>query len=158
MRKKIISAGGLETSRQAPGDWLDLEQIATIEVSSEDPQFPVERAFDSAAGSGWRAAEPGEQQIRVIFDEPVQVKRIQLRFEETGTERTQEFAIRWLPSTGGPAREILRQRWNFSPTGSTVEVEDYTVDLTGASALELTVQPDLGGGKAVATLASWRIG
>ena len=31
--------------------------------------------------------------------------------------------------TGGSATEIVRQQWNFSPTGSTMEIEHYVVDL-----------------------------
>jgi hypothetical protein len=37
-----------ETNRQG---WLDLEQIATVEVTSEDPSFPIEYAFWSNDGS-----------------------------------------------------------------------------------------------------------
>jgi hypothetical protein len=46
---------------------------------------------------------------------------------------------------------------NFSPAGSTSEVEDYTVELDEVSALELAIKPDLGRGDAPATLAEWRI-
>jgi hypothetical protein len=156
MRKKIVGlpSAGREISNR---DWLDLEQIATVEVTSEDPRFPVESAFSSNGGPGWRAAETGEQHIRIIFDEPVSLRRIQLRFDEPDSERTQEFAIRWSPDTSGQTREIVRQQWNFSPSGSTVEIEDYTVELPALSVLELTIQPDLGGRKAVATLSSCRL-
>ena len=158
MRKRIV---GLNSSRQAgelDQGWLDLEQIATVEVTSEDPSFPVESAFDSKDGTGWRAAEKGEQRIRIIFDEPVSLRRIQLRFQEAHYERMQEFVIRWSPSTGGQSREIVRQQWNFSPAGSTAEIEDYMVDLAAVSVLELTIQPDLNGREAVATLAMCRLG
>ena len=73
-------------------------------------------------------------------------------------ERTQEFTLRWSPAAGGSAREIVRQQWNFSPTGSTTEIEDYVVDLDAVSVLELAIQPDLSRREAVATLASWRLG
>jgi len=53
------------------------------------------------------------------------VHRIQLRFVEPERERTQEFTIRWSSVDGGPAKEIVRQQWNFNPAGSTSEVEDY---------------------------------
>jgi hypothetical protein len=158
MRKRIV---GLPSARQAgelDQGWLDLEQIATVEVTSEDASFPIESAFDSEDGPGWRAAEKGEQQIRIIFDEPVSLRRIHLRFHEAQYERMQEFAIRWLPSTGGQSREIVRQQWNFSPAGSTAEIEDYMVDLAAVSVLELTIQPDLNSREAVATLATCRLG
>jgi hypothetical protein len=130
--------------------------MATVEVSSEAPDFPIESAF-RPGGSGWRAAGKGEQQIRIIFDQPMSITRIHLRFVETEAERTQEFTIRWASVEGGPEKEIVRQQWNFSPTGSTSEVEDYHVHLEGVAVLELTIRPDVGKGGATATLAEWRI-
>ena len=85
------------------------------------------------------------------------VKRIHLKFVETKVERTQEFVIRWASAEGGPTGEVVRQQWNFSPTGSRSEVEDYEVCLDGVSALELAITPDLEAGDALATLAEWRI-
>jgi hypothetical protein len=40
-----------------------LTQIATVEVSSEDPQFPLESAF-TGRGPDWQAGKMGEQRIR----------------------------------------------------------------------------------------------
>ena len=71
-------------------------------------------------------------------------------------ERTQEFTLRW-SQAGGPFREIVRQQWNFSPQGSSSEVEDYQVQLENVSVLELTLKPDLTPGTAYATLAAWRV-
>jgi hypothetical protein len=121
MRKTI--AGPRQTQPRSESDerWLDLEQIATVEVTSEDPSFPIESAFVPTDGPGWRASQGGEQQVRVIFDEPVSLHRIQLRFQEAEVERTQEFTLRWWAAEGGLAREIVRQQWNFSPNGSTTE-------------------------------------
>jgi hypothetical protein len=65
--------------------------------------------------------------------------------------------IRWASAEGGPTEEVVRQQWNFSPAGSTSEVEDYEVCLDGVSALELAIRPDLVRGDAPATLAEWRI-
>ena len=53
----------------APEGWLDLDQIAHVAVTSEDPQFPIESAFIPGA-SGWRAGGRGEQTIRLTFDPP----------------------------------------------------------------------------------------
>jgi hypothetical protein len=128
-----------------------------VEVTSEDPSFPVESVFDSKAGPGWRASQSGEQQIRIIFDEPQSLSHIQLCFHEAECERTQEFTIRWSPTRVGPAKEIVRQQWNFSAAGATTEIEDYAIDLDSVSVLELAIQPDLGGRDAVATLAVWRL-
>ena len=158
MKKRIVGSHRAESSGRSDPEWLDLEQMATVEVTSEDPEFPVESALGSKDGPGWRAAERGEQKIRIIFDKPVSLRRIQLRFHDDRCERRQEFVIRWSHATGGQPREIVRQQWNFSPTGSTAELEDYIVDLADVSALELTIQPDLNGGETVASLASCRLG
>ena len=158
MRKRITGPRHAKPGGESGQDWLDLEHIATVEVTSEDPSFPIESAIGSKDGPGWRASQAGEQQIRIIFDEPVSLHRIQLRFHEVALERTQEFTLRWAPAAGGSTREIVRQQWNFSPTGSTTEIEDYVVDLDAVSVLELAIHPDLSRRDAVATLASWRLG
>ena len=104
---------------------------------------------------GWRAAEPGSQTIRLVFDQPQRLKRISLIFEEKGSERTQEFVLRW-SSDGNSFREIVRQQWNFSPPETMREVEEYQVDLTGVAVLELTIIPSIKGGDARASLTSLR--
>jgi hypothetical protein len=157
VRKRIISSGGT-IPRPEPGPrWLDLGQIATVEVTSEDPNFPIESVFSGNGGPGWRASQKGEQQIRLIFDQALAVHRIQLLFLEPTRDRQQEFTLRWLAADGGQPKEIVRQQWNFSPAGSTSELEDYEVNLDGVSALELVIRPDLTHNEAMATLAAWRI-
>ena len=157
MRKRIREEHATERARTSDEGWLSLERLATVEVTSEQDAFPIESVFADNSREGWRASKSGKQMIRLIFDQPVAVNRIQLRFEECDAERTQEFTLSWCPSTGG-CKEIVRQQWNFSPAGSTVEIEDYTVDLQDVSALELTIKPDIGGKNRLATLAMWRVG
>ena len=85
-----------------------------------------------------RAGAPfsqGEQQIRIIFDQPVSLHRIELRFDEADSERTQEFTLRWSAASGGFAIDVVRQQWHFSPAGSTTEIEHYMVDLDAVSVL-----------------------
>jgi hypothetical protein len=53
--------------------------------------------------------------------------------------------------------EIVRQQWTFNPQGSTREVEDYRVNLSQVSVLELALKPDLAPGNALATLARWNV-
>jgi uncharacterized protein (DUF736 family) len=142
---------------QTTQGWLDLEQIATIEVTSEEPSFPIDSVFGSVDGVGWRASQKGLQHVRIIFDQPMILRRIQLHFVEPELERTQEFSIRWSSAEGGPSKEIIRQQWNFSPSGSTREVEDYEVSLDGVAVLELAITPDLTRGEAPATLAKWLV-
>ena len=154
MRKTIINSDTVNPHSQEK--WLDLEEIATVEVTSEDPQFPIESALTAKEGPGWRATERGKQVIRIVLDKPRPLRRIRLEFSETENERTQEFTLRW-SHVDGPFREIVRQQWSFSPQGSTSEVEDYQVNLDGVSILELALKPDLTPENAFATLAAWRV-
>jgi hypothetical protein len=104
-----------------------------------------------------RAANAGAQTIRLIFDEPQRLSRIWLVFEDSENVRTQEFVLRWSSYNGDSFREIVRQQWNFSPPDSIREAEDYAVELSAVTALELIIVPDKGGGAARASLASFRV-
>jgi hypothetical protein len=157
MRKRIVASDRLAARPALGSRWMDLGEIATVEVTSEDPGFPIESVFSADGGPGWRASQTGEQQIRLIFDEALEVHRIQLHFLEPTRDRLQEFTVRWLAADGGQPQEIVRQQWNFSPAGSTSELEDYEVNLDGVSALELVIKPDLAHNDALATLAAWRV-
>ena len=88
-----------QTSPPLAQEWLDLQSAASVEVTSEDADFPIESALVRPKKGGWRAAAPGIQTIRLIFDEPQTLRRISLAFEESKTSRTQEFALRW-PRSG----------------------------------------------------------
>jgi hypothetical protein len=46
----------------------------------------------------------------------------------------------------------VRQQWNFSPSGSVREIEDYAVELSGVKALEMIIVPDKSDGEARASL------
>ena len=156
MRKRIIGPGPREVSAVEPV-WLDLERLAQVEVTSEDADYPIEAALIPGTGSGWRAAQSGEQTIRLLFDEPLRLRRIHLVFHEGERERTQEFVLRWSSDGGQSYREIVRQQYNFSPPEAAREVEDYDVDLDGVTALELKIVPDISRGSARASLAQLRV-
>lgn len=100
---------------------------------------------------------PGEQVIRLLFDEPTRLRSIEVRFDEHGAARTQEFVLRWSPDRGRTYSEIVRQQYTFSPPGTTREVEHFAVDIQAATTLELRVIPDIGGGSARASLTRLRL-
>jgi len=136
---------------------LDVANLAMVEITSEDEAYPIEFALQPGKREGWRAAEAGPQTVRLLFDAPQQLKRIGLVFEETEIPRTQEFVLRWSPDRGRSFHEIVRQQWTFSPPGTVRETEDYTVELSDVTVLELKIVPDQSGGKARASLASLRV-
>jgi hypothetical protein len=156
MRKSIVSQAKTPGSPPATGEWLDLPEIASVEISSEDAEHPFERALDREKSGGWRAAEPGPQVIRLSFDHPQSIRRIRLEFREEGKERSQEIAV-FVTSEDGQRRQVVRQQWTFSPGGSTIEVEDYSVDLPAVLSLELDIDPGRHDKRAIATLESMAI-
>ena len=156
MRKNIMSAAPKAAS--APDEeWLNIEQLASVEITSEDPAHPIESAVLPGHDAGWRAGQPGEQTIRLIFDQPQRISHIRLLFEESEVQRTQEFVLRWSHGAVSSFREIVRQQWNFSPPDTIRELEDYRVELSGVTALELTIVPDKNGGPARASLTQLRL-
>jgi hypothetical protein len=156
MRKRLITPT-TESIRTRGEGWLDVERAAVVEVTSEDKDFPVESAFVSGDTPGWRAAAPGTQTIRLIFDQPQRLRCISLLFEENETSRTQEFVLRWSPESGGSLKEVVRQQWNFSPPESIRESEEYRVELSNVTLLELVIKPNIGGGLSRASLKNLRL-
>ncbi|HXM12401.1 MAG: hypothetical protein ABSF97_18175 [Candidatus Sulfotelmatobacter sp.] len=137
--------------------WLDLDGLAVVEVTSEDKDYPVESALAGEGVPGWRAAESGNQTIRLVFDQPESLERISLIFEENDAERTQEFVLRWSADGGRSFREIVRQQWNFSPQNTIREVEEFQVALSDVTLLELVIVRDISRGSARASLTSLRL-
>jgi hypothetical protein len=156
MRKRIIPPAQPDPS-PPDEDWLNPERLAQIELTSEEASHPIQSALLASGGSGWRAAGPGGQTIRLLFAQPQRLRRIWLQCIEPVTERTQGYVLRWSPDGGQSYREIVRQQWNFSPKGATCETEDHRVDLSGVTALELHIIPDISGGPARASLAELRL-
>ncbi len=156
MRKSLIAPIPQDAPPLDEG-WLDLDREAVVEVTSENKDYPVESALVSGETRGWRAADSGTQTMRLIFHEPQRLARISLVFEETETERTQEFVLRWSPDGGRSFREIVRQQWNFSPPNTSREVEEFQVELSDVTVLELIIVPDISRGSAHASLKSLRL-
>jgi hypothetical protein len=155
MRKRLVAP--LPPLAQLVGQpWIDVGKLAVVEVTSEDKSHPVESALVIPAKDGWCAADSGRQTIRLVFDYPQKLSGISLVFEETETNRTQEFVLRWSPD-GRSFQDVVRQQWTFSPPGTVREVEDYVVELRGITVLELNIVPDIGGGEAHASLESLRL-
>lgn len=155
MRKQIIDHGPGE-AMPPERRWLDLERLAQVGITSEEADHPIEAAL-MPGGAGWRAAQPGEQTIRLRFDEPLRLWHIHLLFEEPDLPRTQEFVLRWSADGGWSYRDIVRQQYTFSPPGTVREAEDYDVDLHGVTVLELRIVPHISGGGARASLARLRV-
>ena len=156
MRKRLITAAP-QVSPRTDQDWLDLSSVATVEVTSETKDHPVESALLLSETRGWRAARPGTQIIRLLFDRPLKVKRISLVFEETEKRGRRSLFCDGLPiwavlserlcgSNGISARQGQCRNWRITWL--------ISLDLT---VMELEIIPDKSGGEARASLESWRL-
>src|SRR3954468_5150234 len=124
LRKQIIRVPA-SSPAPTPGE-IDITAVATVLVTSEAPEHPVDHAFDGSRGRGgtrWIAGEPGDQTLILAFDAPQAIRRVALQVEESGVARTQELQLAFSTDGGRTYREVLRQEYNFSPQGSTFERE-----------------------------------
>lgn len=157
MLKRIINKS---SNGSSPNDrrWLNIEHLASVEITSEEAEYPIESALILAETQGWRAAEAGKQVIRLLFNQPVALRRIYLLFQEDKRERTQEFVLCWSQSDVEACQEIVRQQYTFAPPGTTQETENYVLNLNHVKLLEMTIIPDISGGDARASLQAMRLG
>jgi len=156
MRKRLITPSPAIVP-PPDDDCLDLDRVASVDVTSEEKDYGIEGALVSEEKRGWRAGDSGTQTIRFLFDEPQRLRRISLLFEENKLKRTQEFVLRCSSDGGRSFREIVRQQWNFSPPETNSESEEFQVDLSDVAVLELIIVPDISGGMARASLKSLRL-
>src|SRR6478609_4677845 len=155
VRKQIVDAPGA-TSGATPGE-IDIAAVATVLVTSEAAEHPVDHAFDGRRGPGgsrWVAGEPGEQTLILAFDAPQSIRRVALEVEEAEVARTQELQLAVSTDGGRTYREVLRQEYNFSPAGATFEREDWAVAAEGVTHLRLLIKPDKGDKPCRATITS----
>jgi hypothetical protein len=96
MRKEMVEHRTTAGKSQGNAEWLDLDSIAHVQLTSEDPAFPIENALGTSRERnerGWRANSPGPQTTTLSFDAAQHVERIVLHFIERETERTQEVVL-----------------------------------------------------------------
>jgi hypothetical protein len=155
LRKQIIP-GHSVAPIPSTGE-IDIAAVATVLVTSESPDHPVDHAFDGRRGPGashWIAGETGEQELILAFDTPQTIRQVGLEVEELEVSRTQELHLSASCDRGQTYRELLRQEYNFSPPGTTFEREQWAVTAQGVTHLRLVIKPDKGGKPCRATLTS----
>jgi len=146
LRKHILTdhPGGRVSG---PGE-KDIAALATVLVTSEAAEYPIDNAFDSHRGPGgsrWVAAEPGEQTLLLAFDTPQTIRTLCLEVEERDVSRTQELHVAISRDEGHTYQELLRQEYTFSPPGTTFEREEWSITAEGVTHLQLVITPDKGG-------------
>ena len=157
-RKEILNTKKAAPIR--PSDEKDIGALATVFVTSEDPDHPIEHAFDANEGPGasrWVAGTPGEQTVILAFDGPQTIRKMRLVVEERDTSRTQEVDLSVSENGGRTYRHVLRQEYNFSPPGTTMEREEWAVSADGVTHVRLRITPDKRDGQCRATLTTFAL-
>jgi hypothetical protein len=158
LRKQIVA----KPSRgpvPLPGE-IQIADVATVQVTSEQADHPIDHAFDQSRGPGgsrWVADAPGEQSVILVFDRPQIIRQIGLEVEERAVSRTQELAVSVSSDGGRTYRELVRQEFNFSPPDTSFERELWSVSAGAVTHLRLQIKPDKGGRVGRATLTSFAV-
>jgi hypothetical protein len=135
----------------------DIAALATVWVTSEATDAPIDNAFDSHRGPGgshWVAGEPGPQRLILAFDVPQTLRTLRLEVEERDVHRRQELHVAISRDGGYTYQTLLRQEYNFSPPGTTFECEEWAIPAEGVTHLQLVITPDKGGAPCHATLTA----
>ena len=145
LRKQILEVPHVEPD-QAYGE-LPISEVATVWVTSEAADHPIDYIFDKHRGRGgsrWVAQNPDEQMLVLSFDAPQRIRSVVLEIEEQEVSRTQELTLLASFDGGKAYRELVRQEFNFSPPNTTFEHEQWIVSLEQVTHLRLTIKPDKG--------------
>src|SRR5207249_10284511 len=100
LRKEILRTDRVSNDRGAE---IDIAARATVLVTSEDPDHPIDHAFDGQRGPGasrWIAGASGPQTVAVAFDAPQATRALLVEIDEPDTARAQEMAAP-IPLQGG---------------------------------------------------------
>lgn len=157
LRKHIGSTPPQATTVGSEAGSMHIPEVATVLVTSESGDHPVDHLFDGRNGPGgtrWVAGADGEQTIILAFDAPQTIREVGLETEEPYASRTQVLTLSLSQDGGRTYREIVRQEFNFSPPGTAFEREVWSVPASRVTHLRIVIQPDKGGAPRRATLTS----
>jgi hypothetical protein len=155
MLRKVI-VGDRAAAAVPRADVKDIPALATVLVTSEAPEHPVDHLFDASGGPGgtrWIAGADGEQTLALAFDAPQSIRAIGIEAEEPSATRTNVLVISLSEDGGRTYQERIRQEFNFSP-GTTFEREEWSVPAERITHVRVTIQPDKGHAPHRATLTS----
>ena len=139
------------------GGAISIADTATVLVTSELPDHPIDHICDGQRGPGstrWVAEQSGDQTVVLAFDTAQNIDTVSLEIEETEISRTQELTLATSRDGGETYREVLRQEFNFSPSGTTFEHEEWRLAAEGITNLRVWIRPDKGGKPCRASMTS----
>jgi hypothetical protein len=155
VRKHLLTDSSAE--RVAEPEEKDIAGLATVWMTSEAADYPIDNVFDSHRGPGgsrWVAGTPGPQRLLLAFDAPQLLRLLCLEVEEQDMSRTQEIQVAISQDGGHTYQTLLRQEYIFSPPGTTFEREEWAIPAEGVTHLQLVITPDKGGAPCHATLTT----
>ncbi len=153
LRKQLLQP--VESRRS--GREISIADTATVLVTSELPDHPIDHICDGQCGPGgtrWIAEQTGDQTVVLVFDTARNIDTVSLEIEEREVSRTQEVTLATSRDGGQTYREVLRQEFNFSPSGTTFEHEEWRVAAQGITNLRVWIRPDKGGKPCRASMTS----
>src|SRR5207248_8601034 len=156
LRKEILRTDRVSNDRGAE---IDIAARATVLVTSEDPDHPIDHAFDGQRGPGasrWISGASGPQTVVVAFDAPQTIRALLVEIDEPDTARTQEMEVSISTDGGATYRHVLRQEYNFSPPGTSYDNERWSVVAAGVTHVRWTLKPVVGGSASGGLLRSRR--
>ena len=160
LRKHIVSNPPQAAAIGTEPAGLHIPALATVLVTSESGDHPVDHLFDGRNGPGgtrWVASADGEQTLVLAFDTPQTIREVGLEVEEPSASRTQVLTLSLSQDGGRTYREVVRQEFNFSPPGTTFEREVWNVPAGRVTHLRIAIKPEKGGAPHRATLTSLTI-
>jgi len=155
LRKRILAEHPMEPV--PPMDLWDVPSRATVLVTSEASDHPVDHLFDTLGGPGgsrWVAGTDGEQTLILAFDQPQSVRQVGIEAEERERSRTQVLCVSFSADGGRTYRDRIQQEFNFSPSGATFQRETWAMPAEGVTHLRVTVRPDKGDAPGRASLTA----
>jgi hypothetical protein len=159
LRKQILTK--LPTDRAPRPDAKDIPALATVHVTSEAPDHPVDHLFDGSTGPGgtrWIAGSDGEQTLVLVFDAPQTIRTVGIEALEPSAPRTNVLTVSLSDDGGRTYGERIRQEFTFSPPGTTFEREEWSMPAERVTHLRIVIQPDKGNAPHRATLTSLTVG
>ena len=155
MLRKVI-LGDRPAAAMPRADVKDIPALATVHVTSEAPEHPVDHLLDASAGPGgtrWIAGVDGDQTLVLAFDAPQSIRAIGIEAEEPSATRTNVLIISLSEDGGRTYQERIRQEFNFS-RGTPFEREEWSVPAERITHVRVGIQPDKGHAPHRATLTS----
>ena len=144
LRKQLLQP----VESHGSGGEISIADTAIVLVTSELPDHPIDHIGDGQRGPGstrWIAEQSGDQTVVLVFDTARNVDTVSLEIEEREVSRTQELTLATSRDGGQTYREVLRQEFNFSPSGTTFEHEEWRLAAEGITNLRVWIRPDKGG-------------